>query len=198
MANFKVIHFFQNDEQSLGWSEVYYCSAADIVAAQTASLRLAQERVKLLCSPIELKYSRVSGNDQPGTPGTHRQRLASLQSVLLTGSFSPTTDYPDVSWTAAKVRLQNADGTIFRVQLLRGLPDIFWDQGTDKLAKQNMKVFVKGWKAALVAGNFQIRHIIRGNPVRSYIAIHDAQFEGLTRRATGRPSYLPRGRRSKR
>jgi hypothetical protein len=197
-STFKVIFFFENDEQSLGWSEVNYFTGADILAAQTAGLALAQARVALLAGPIQLKYIRCSGNLPPTTAHTYRQRLANLTAPLLVGSWSPGTDYPDVTWTAAKVRLTNNDGTIFRVQLLRGIPDIIWDQGTDKLGKVRVQTFMKSYVKALIANNFSIAHTIRGNPNKNFVAIAAGFYEGLTRRATGRPSYLPRGRRSPR
>jgi len=191
----KVTFFFQDDTQSLGWSEVHYAVGASQQAIQQAALSVAETRVQLLCGPIQLKYIRVTQNIPPSTVGVRRQRLASLTAPLLVGSYTPGSDYPDVAWTAAKIRLSNADGTIFRVQLLRGSTDAQWDLGSDKKFKVFMTGWCKNYLAALNAANFQGHHIVRGNPAGSYYAYGQCFYEGLTRRATGRPSYLPRGRK---
>jgi hypothetical protein len=197
-ADFKVLFFFQDDAQSLGWSEVHYWSGDTILNAQAAAFKLAQARVGLLSIGIDLKYIRCSGNDQPGTAHTYRQRLASLTAPLLRGSFSPATDSEDLAWSAMKIRITNNDGTIFRVQLVRGIPDVIWDLASDKVGRKKMEAPIARYIKALVDGHFQIRHLVRGNPARSYVPIAAGFYEGLTRRATGRPSYLPRGRRHKR
>jgi len=193
----KVTFFFQDDEQSLGWSENWFLTAADFNAAQTAANNIAQTRVQILASPLVLKYVRCSGNLAPTVPHAPRQRLANLTAPLLQGSYRPSTDFPDVAWTAAKMRWTNNDGTIFRVQLIRGISDEFWANGEDKIAQTQMKLWAKQMTATLVANQALIHHVVRGNPAGTYVAMAKGFYEGLTRRATGRPSYLPRGRRSK-
>lgn len=193
----KVVFFFNDPSQSLGWSEVWYAAGADINSIQNAAQAVAATRVQILCSPLMLTYCRVSLNLAPTAPGVRRQRLASLTAPLLEGSFRPSSDFSDVAWTAAKIRWANNDGTIFRIQLIRGISDECWQNGNDKLGQQFIRPWVKSYLKQLQAANFQLHHVVRGVPAGSYIALGSGLYEGLTRRATGRPSYLPRGRRSK-
>lgn len=195
---FKVTFFFTQPEESLGWSEVHYAAGADFPSVQLAARQVANVRTQILASPCTLDFIRVSGNLAPTTPMVRRQRLASLTAPALVGSATPKdSSFPDVAWTAVKVRLTNTDGTIFRIQLLRGVPDSFWSEGNDVQAGLAMRGFVKAYLGALQAANFQGHHIVRGNPAGIYYSYGQCIFEGMTRRATGRPSYLPRGRRSK-
>lgn len=199
MAIFKTTHIFDCRNQTAGWSEVWYLDAANLDEAQTKSLAIAAKRVTAVSAGFVLNWIRASGNAQPGTPGTPRQRNANLRRVQLDGSYPGTTSIDaDTVWQAARIRFADATEQIFRVSLLRGLPDVDWSLGDDKILKAFFVQWLPGFSAILSANSAQIMHLVRGNPVRTPTPISKAFFEVISKRDTGRPLFLYRGRRSKR
>lgn len=196
MADIKLTFFFRALAQPLGWSEVHYLTGTDFTAALDSGEKIGKVRILLMPKQFRLEAVRASGNEQPGTPGAPRQRKAAVKFLNLDGSRSGDNT-PDTVWQSVIVRLSNTDGTVFRTQLLRGLSDEFWSNGDDQGAITALAAWLPKYQAVLVGANAAIRHLVRGNPVRSFVSIQKAQFERLTRRATGRPSYQPRGRRPK-
>jgi hypothetical protein len=79
--------------------------------------------------------------------------------------------------------------------MFRGVDDGFWAGGNDKLAQAVMAQWLGKFVPALVAAGAVILHRVRPalniNP--SLITI--GQFQKMTRRATGRPFVLLRGRK---
>jgi len=194
--NYKVTMMFQDFNQTLGWVENWYVAASGASTALSQATAVAQARCGILCSPNIISYIRISGNLPENATSPPRQRAALLSRVNLQGSYSPTTNSPDTAWQAAKIRFAESTGFVFRTQLMRGLSDDLWSAGTDKIAQARFNAFLPGFVAALVANNFLLRHKNRAAPSSPvYFPIASAQYEGLTRRATGRPLLLPRGRR---
>jgi len=201
---FKIIHFFRDTSDGLGWSEVWYNQSANFDQAQTAGTSLAARRVQLLAPDNILEYMRVIGNLPVDTQERPRQqRQATLTRLNLEGQAQVAPDDSDLPWTAVKVRWTAADPGIFRTQLLRGVPDSWFDQGSDKLAAVKVANWIRGVLPTLALQQYAIRHL---NPivppalfrVYSYTLPVTGQYEGYTRRATGRPFGLPRGRRPNR
>lgn len=201
----RMIHFFEDEDDGLGWSEVWYLGTTDFTQAQTAAFNWAQQRALILSPDVTITYSRIVGNLPVNNAVRPRQqRLATLSRLDQVGAQNGAGGRQgDLPWTAAKMRWQSSDKTVFRTQLLRGLPDIWFDKGSDKLAQASLTQWVPGALAIIGANTMQIRHL---NPVvppatsrvYSYVAPGSGTYEGYTRRATGRPFGLPRGRRSNR
>jgi len=199
MATFKTTHIFESRNQTAGWSEVWFLEADTLTEAQTKSLAIASKRVGSVSAGFSLNWIRCSQNAQPGVVGQRRQRLANLRRVDLDGSYPGTTSNDaDTVWQAARVRFANDGETVFRVMQMRGLPDTSWSLGNDKILKAFFTQWLPGFVASLVGNSAEILHIIRGNPVRNPVPISRGNFEEISKRDTGRPLFLYRGRRSKR
>lgn len=197
MATFKTTHIFESRNQTAGWSEVWFLTADTLTEAQDKSLAIASKRTTSVSAGFSLNWIRCSQNAQPGVAGQRRQRLANLRRVDLDGSYPGTTNQDaDTVWQAARVRFASAGETVFRTTLLRGLPDGSWSLGNDKILKAFFTQWLPGFVAILVANSVQILHIVRGNPVRELVPISRGNFEEISKRDTGRPLFLYRGRRS--
>ena len=205
MAIFKCLLFFRDEADGLGWSEVWYQEAANFDQAEQGNTNWANRRSTILARDIVIEYSRIIGN-QPTTdaPRVRQQRSATLQKLSIQGSAAGAGGAnSDLPWVAVKVRWAAADISIFRTQLLRGVPDNWFDNGQDKLGSANVKQWILLAQADLFKNAFRIRH---KNPivppavarVFAFEAPARGTYEGYTRRATGRPFGLPRGRRAKR
>lgn len=201
----KLTHFFLDEDDGLGWSEVWYLNTNNFDDARTFGRNIAASRLRI-CSPeIQITFQRVTGNLPADTQARARQQRAStLERVSLNGTNNPAGGREaDLPWTCVKIRYISAVPTVFRTQLTRGLPDVFYDKGEDKLAKAQVANWLPGHLGVLVASGAQVRHLNPPVPpatfrVYSYQAVNSGQYEGYTRRATGRPFGLPRGRRSNR
>jgi len=194
---YKVTFTFSDFFQTQGFVENWYVLGTDVNSAMAKADQIAQQRVGILAAGLSLSYIRLSGNLPEGATSPPRQRAAVLKRVDYNGSYKPSVDKADLVFVAAKVRYANNDGTVFRVQLMRGLSDELWSDGNDKIAQVAFKNFLPNFQQALQSNDFQIRHKNRAAPtVPIYTAINKAQYEALTRRATGRPLFLPRGRRA--
>jgi len=206
VANYKVTHFFTDHDTQLGWSESWFVTADNFDQANNQGRRLASSRIIIASPVIELTYMRVAGNQPDSTPHTIGQgRNATLQRMQMSGQAIAGADKPaDWTTTAAKVRFSNQDRTVFVTRLFRGLPDAWWADGLDTLAQARINAWLQGdFLNALNLAAATIRHL---NPVvppatiriYQYTSITRGTYEGYTRRATGRPFNLPRGRKSKR
>lgn len=198
MAIFKTLHIFDAVDQTAGWQEVWYLDAGNLDEAQTKSLAIATKRVTAVSAGFNLEWIRCSANAQPPTPGVFRQRNANLRRVSLNGSYPGTlTTDADTVWQAARCRFSDATEQIFRPVLMRGLPDTSWSQGNDKILKAFFTQWLPGFVATLVANSAQIMHLVRGNPLRTPTPIARGFFEQISKRDTGRPLFLYRGRATK-
>ena len=183
---------------------MWYITAANFDQAETSGITIANRRVSLLAPDNVIEYQRIIGS-QPDTdaPRPRQQRQATLQRLSLEGQAAVAPDDSDLPWTAVKVRWAANDVSVFRTQLLRGVPDSWFDQGSDKLANAKVKNWIIAMVKSLQAAAATIRH---KNPivppavsrVFSYQSVARGTYEGYTRRATGRPFGWPRGRRPKR
>jgi hypothetical protein len=201
----RMIHFFEDEDDGLGWSEVWYLGVSDFTAAQDIARSWAATRAQILAPDVQITYSRIVGN-LPATaaPRARQQRLATLQRINQLGTAQGAGGrFGDTPWQAVKLRWQSADQSVFRTQLVRGLPDAWFDKGDDKVGSAAVRAWTQAALAAIGANTMQIRHVV-GLPVKpdtrpfAYVAPQTLTYEGYTRRATGRPFGLPRGRRSNR
>jgi hypothetical protein len=202
---FKVIHFFRDSNDGLGWSEVWYCDAGNIDQAVSNASNVATTRARILSSDIILEWQRVVGN-QPinKTPRPRQERAATLDRLDLQGSAGRGQAInSDLPWVAVKVRWAAGNVAIFRVQLLRGVPDSWFEGGSDKVAKANFQNWIPVMVRQLQLNTMRIRHVVGpkvvpDNRAFSFETLNNGTYEGYTRRATGRPFGLPRGRAPKR
>lgn len=186
---------FQDEVEQQGWTETYYLPLTDINVALTQLESLATVRAQILSVRRSIGWIRASLNMPRVVPGPRRQRAAGLRRIDLGGSYSAGTGSPDVVFLAAKVRYQDTTAQIFRTFLLRGLDDSLWNNGDDKQAKAAFKQFLPKWSAALNGVGVFIWHLDRTTGVKVPVTIASAEYEGLTRRATGRALFIPRGRK---
>jgi hypothetical protein len=205
MATFKVIHFFRDQSEGLGWSEVWYIDAANFDAAESGAQNWANQRVKILSRDCLIEYQRIVGNQPANTaPRVRQQRSSTLQKLDLQGVAPGAAGAnADLPWTAVKVRWAAGDVSIFKTQLLRGVPDAWFDNGTDKLGAASIKQWIVAAQGVLLGQGLRIRHTLPIVPpaigrVYTFEAVIRGTYEGYTRRATGRPFGLPRGRRPNR
>lgn len=201
----RMVHFFLDEDDGLGWSEVWYLNSSDLTGAQQIAQTWATTRAKILSPDVTIIYARLVSNLPANTaPRPRQQRLATLQRLDVVGTANPGQQRSgDLPWTAVKCRWTSGDYTVFRTQLLRGVPDVWFDQGSDKIAQAGMGLWIPGALQVITQSGMTIRHL---NPlvppatsrVYSYTSPVFGTYEGFTRRATGRPFGLPRGRAPKR
>jgi hypothetical protein len=201
----KGIMYFEDEDDGLGWSEVFYLGTSTLSNGLLGMTAIAQARIKALSIDSSITYARVITNlpaDNAVRP--RQQRNAALTRLNLQGQANAGGQRSgDLPWAAVKVRWVSSDLQIFRTQLLRGLPDNWFDQGNDKIAQAALATFIPMYVSVLAANMAQIRHL---NPVvppatarvYSYVGIARGIYEGYTHRDTGRPFGLPRGRRPNR
>jgi hypothetical protein len=196
MAVVKGILLFEDGVQSAGWSEVYYFDAGTLPNALAAMNLLAAQRTKILSREHTITHIRISNPVVPAAQGFIRgQRAATLVPIGLKGNAADAGEGPDVVWTGAMVRYMDNSQTIFRNQILRGVPDDWWSNGSDKVAKPAMNEFLPGWLRQLQAMTAYVLHFSRANNNKNPTPITIANYMKMTRRATGRPFVLLRGRR---
>ena len=189
---------FVDEVESLGWTETYYLNGNDLSKGLDDMATLATVRAQALSVRRSIGWVRTSSNvpNLPVIPPPPpRQRQACLRRVDIPGSYKAATGEPDTAWQAAKIRYSSTDCLVFRTFLMRGLDDSLWSNGDDKIAKAFFKQFLPKWVAALAALPCYILHKNRVGPAINPVVIAKAEYEGMTRRATGRPLFLPRGRR---
>jgi len=201
----RVVLFFEDEDDGLGWSEVWYCGTSTIEQGLNSGADFAATRAKILSVDSSITYCRAVANLPADNGKRPRQtRNAGLQRLNIQGTAQAGgARSGDLPWTAIKVRWETADFSIFRTQLLRGLPDVWFDQGNDKIGMAAMAQWLPVALGVLNKNNMQIRHLNQLVPpalnrTYSYVAPARADYEGYTRRATGRPFGLPRGRRPNR
>jgi hypothetical protein len=196
MAVVKGILLFLDGVQSAGWSEVYYFDAVNLTKALDSLGALAGVRTRILHPQHTITHMRISNPVVPPGPGNIRgQRTATLIPLNLMGNATDSNLGPDVVWTGAMVRYMDDSLTIFRNQILRGVPDVWWSAGSDKIAKPSIDNFLLAWLRQLQAMNAYVLHTNRGINVKTPVLITSANYMKMTRRATGRPFVGLRGRR---
>jgi len=196
MPVFKTTWIFKSSFQSMGWSESWYVTATDKPTAHNASQSVAIRRLQALSNACTLVAIRTTGNIPPFTPNVMRQRDVLISFLNWPGQYNETGVASALGFTAAKVRFMNTTNEAFTVRELRGLPDTSWSNNSDKIASSLIAMMLPALVLGMQTNNFGFRHINRGSPpTYTYLAIQSGFYEGLTRRATGRPSYLPRGRK---
>lgn len=196
MPLWKLSLIFNNSDQEAGWSEVQYIEATTVQDAEGKARSIASVRSQVMEASNSITFARISQANRPAPPpGTRRQRAADLIPIGLQGSAGSSATGGDLAFVAAKIRLEDATGMVFRIQLLRGLPDSFWENNSDKLAKTVLTPWAKLYAKTLVANSANILHFDRTTQALVPVPIAFAFYEALGRRATGRPFGLARGRR---
>jgi hypothetical protein len=199
MPIFKVIHFFNKDSGfPAGWSEVWYTDAANFDQAEDNGVQWAGKRAQILSSQFVIQAQRVTSNIQH-TPGPKATRKATLKVLNQGGNaVGGEPEKGDLPWSCVNVRWRAADVSIFRSQLLRGLPDDWYAGNSDKIAKLKIDAWLPQAVRVLAIGVMRIRH---KDPLSiggfAYVAPASAQYIGYTKRDTGRPFGLLRGRQPK-
>lgn len=184
---------FRTQDIDSGWTESFQCNIASLDNAMTAIEAVARKRVGFLSARASIDYLRVSAVQAPKVPPARNQRVSFLRKVELGGSLEPAGD-GDLPFVAALVRFYNADKTVFGLREFRGIPDNFWSNNDDKVASTKIRNPVNQLITALVANGMGMNHKVPAGGV-ALVTIASGEFERLTHRITGRPLYLPRGRR---
>lgn len=186
---------FRDQDYDSGWTESFQSSIVSLDTAMTALQTVASKRIGFLSGRFSIEYCRVSAVQAPKVAPARNQRVSFLRRVNLGGSLDPTGD-GDLPFVAALVRFYNADKTVFALREFRGVPDSFWADNADKTANARLVGPIAALIAALSAANFGINHKLAAGGV-SLVTIASGEYERLTHRITGRPLYLPRGRRGR-
>lgn len=180
MPDFRVTLFF--NESLAGWSETYYWTGSDLVAANAAANALALMRSKTLADPDEIQLiaqrvqdvatpSSMNLKRWPGTPG----KPALLSAV-------------DMPWTGMLATATSVNGRR-RQMIFRGVPD------TTTIAPFNIPSTVAGWRDAfdelvkfLTLGTWKMQVLNKtANPlvdIENMAATAEAQLE-VTKTAHG-------------
>lgn len=197
MSLFKITHVFKSNifGRPAGWTDVWYMNATDFTQANTQGTNLANTRVQGLHQDFSLDTIRISDNYPVFPAPAHRRtRHAALYELNLGGSLGPAGEAA-LPGEAAVIRVATNDNTIFRNWLLRGIPDRWWDQDQDKIAKTELNTFLQQFQAALGINQIQILHRTRNPDAYTPMPALKAQYFRLSHKNTGRPLYLQRGRR---
>jgi hypothetical protein len=184
---------FRGQDVDCGWTETFQSSIIDLTQAASALEACARKRVLFLSARYSIDYLRISKVQAPVVAPARNQRVAFLQRVDLGGSLDPTGD-GDLPFVAALIRFYNTDKTVFGLREMRGVPDKFWTNNDDKDAQARLKGPINAYVAALQANNMGMNHKLPAGGV-ALVLIALGVYERLTHRSTGRPLYLPRGRR---
>lgn len=191
---------FEQTVLKTGWIETWYLDGSDLDIAIASGQRIATNRAALIASGVTITFVRCTQNVPflVSTP-PRRQRLMLLKDVNLPGSLGgPSSEQADVSWNAMKVRFESSTRGNFRVQNMRGIPDTLW-QGTPVVnLRARMQDPLDRYVNRLISEGARIKHRVANTTTVTFLSLQRAIIEGLTRRATGRPLYLSRGRRPKR
>lgn len=197
MAVFKIVFEFDTSVRSSGWSESYYTNADGQTECIAKGTQLAQARVGMLAPSYTLHYMRCTANTPlTAIPNVRAVRKASLTNLSLkTKPGGGTGSTPDLPWQAVLVRLQDISKEVFRMFLIRGIPDELWSNGNDDQAQLFLRNTLKFFSDALKATGCGILHRTGGNPPLALTPIESATFERMAKRNTGRPFAQDRGRR---
>jgi len=187
--------------QSLGWIETWYLDQSSIDTSAKSALRnIAGTRLTFLHPSAKIEFLRWSTNSPPTTPppNVRRQRISEIELYDRFGSAGGKISTDDPAWTATKVRFNGTVSGVFATRNMRAMPAILFSGGQPNKVGQFMQPVIDQYVVKLQANGAKIRHILRGPPKRaSYVDVRDAQVLGITHRDTGRPLYLPRGRKPK-
>lgn len=184
---------FRGQDVDCGWTESFQSNIGGLDAAADAMEAAARKRVGFLSGRFTIEYVRASLVQAPLAPPARNQRVSFLKRIDLGGSLDPAGD-GDLPFVAALVRFYNATKTVFGLREFRGLPDKFWELNSDKDAQTRIRAPINAFIAALAAGSMGMNHKLPAGGVALSL-ISSGTFERLTHRSTGRPLYLPRGRR---
>lgn len=191
---------FEAERVSAGWTESWYLGGTDLNAGLAIADLVGRARLNCLARNFFLDFVRVTVNTALAVPQqARRQREVLIRSLQLRGYLGNTSESGDMPWAALKIRWRGANPKCFRVQNLRGIPDNLWTAGGPANLIAQFTPALTPYKQVVIQQNCQMRHAEVTNPATfSYTNVIAAEIENLSRRATGRPPFLPRGRRSKR
>ena len=190
---------FEAQKISAGWVESWNLATSDLQAARSTAVIVAEKRLTCLSRNYFIDFVRVTDNVSLAVPlQARRQRNVLIHSLQKRGLVGSTSDSGDMPWVALKIRWQSANTKCFRVQNLRGIPDNLWTAGGPVNLVAAFSPIILPYQQAVIAQQCQLRHAEVTNPKTfSYSNVVGLEIENLSRRATGRPPFLPRGRRSK-
>lgn len=184
---------FRGQDVDVGWTETFQSSIVDLNTAADALDAVARKRVGFLSARYSIEYLRISKVQAPVVAPNRNQRVAYLRRVSYGGSLNPQGD-GDLPFVSALVRLYNTDKTVFGLREFRGVPDDWWKDNDDKIARTQIKSPLQAFITALTQNNMGMNHKLPAGGVQ-LVLINSGEFERLTHRSTGRPLYLSRGRR---
>lgn len=196
VATYKVTWIFKDAIQLAGFSESWYVVASSKQIAHANALQVLPKRLQSISSGVIAVAQRTTGNVPPYTPDVLRQRDVIIDFLGWPGSAGQSFGGEGLVFAAAKVRFSNNTIEAFSMRELRGLPNDAWQNNSDKVANTLTTQMLLSAVPLMQSLGFCFRHVQRGTPPTiAFIPVQQGQYESMTRRATGRPSYLPRGRR---
>lgn len=193
---------FRHTGQGLGWVETWYLDQSTIdTSAKNALRAAARQRITFLTPAAKIEFLRWTTNVPPRTapPNPRKQRNNEIESFDRVGSATAPLRESDPAWTAVKVRFNGTTQGVFAIREIRAMPAILFAGGAPNRPKDFMQTTIDQFVGVLQANGLKIRHKVRPNPgTDAFVDIRDAVVLGITHRDTGRPLYLPRGRKPKR
>ena len=187
--------------QGLGWVETWYLDQSTIDSVAKNALRnIAGTRLTFLAPSAKIEFLRWSTNIPPTTapPNPRRQRVSEIELFDRVGSAGGKIREDDPAWTAVKVRFNGTEQGVFATRNLRAMPAILFAAGSPNKPGPFMQPSIDTYVEKLKANGAKIKHLVRGTPKTiAYVELRDAQVLGISHRDTGRPLYLPRGRKPK-
>jgi hypothetical protein len=179
MAIFKQVWVYTLGANS--WTEVYYINESSLTAASTFPYNFLQNRLKMLHQDAQLVAIRVSD--------VQNLRSSLPVPLNLPGGYTGT-DGPDVTNTAAVIKLGNAAIPTSRSIWLAGLPDSYVTRNPTNAQDVQPPAFASAllvWIANLVNNNYQIRYLtkiaipaVAPNNYTSITSVNGAPGTGIT------------------
>ncbi len=193
----KVTLLFQAGDQEGGWSEVYWMAGSGITAGTGFVDVYAPIRASILSPDNQILGARISSPLLPPTPGYLRsQRAAYLYVKNVPGAFpAVVATESDLVYSALQIRWNNADKTVFKNQMFRGMPYTLW-AGSGAIGRGVANSFIMTVVPIFTLYGVQINHKVRPNqPVPPSPAIASGEFVRFSHHNTGRAFGTLRGRR---
>jgi hypothetical protein len=171
MAIFKQVWFFTQFNQ--GWTETYYLDVANLTFA--ASPDIATQNVIMGTKIFSVNCTAVRASDVTAP------RTSKITALTLTGQSPPSSALrPDITSTAALVRLFSPGGYPIRSVDLRGLDDFYTERDANTgqsipnaLLRGKINDFIA--KIADPRGPYKIKHFnndLVANPLHAVTSIH--------------------------
>jgi hypothetical protein len=189
MASFRLSYFWRSRDDE-GWSENFFVTAADIVAAQTQLDALLALLLPLRSSDYTMDYARCSNVAVKG------DSLPTTVTLPAPGTYTiPTNEYR-LEANSAVLVLIYADPTTKGHWFCRGVTSA-QIKGRELQTESTFDTAMAAVLSSLAGGSFLVRSVNTPGPPPTYIytAVTAASVLRASARKPGRPFVRVRGRR---